>query len=313
VKSPEVITVGESLVEIMRKGTNLSFLQPGVFLGPYPSGAPAIFISTVATLGQSAARTGFISVIGRDDFGTVVTRRLKNDRVDISCVRLEDLFTGTAFVRYYPDGSRKFIFHPGAAALLSPGDVRPAYFKNIRILHITGSSLFISNSSFHACEKALKLAEKHNALISFDPNIRPEMAGFAENVRKVRLFLQKTGILFITEEELAALFGEKEIASAEKEIFGFGVRTIVLKKGRNGSEIICPDGNIKIRPLKVRVVDPTGAGDTYAGAFIAGFLRKLPIEACGKFASAAASLKCTRQGPMSIPSIDEVEKALKSL
>lgn len=51
-KKPEVITTGEILVEIMRKGTDASFLEPGIFLGPYPSGAPGIFISAVSRISQ---------------------------------------------------------------------------------------------------------------------------------------------------------------------------------------------------------------------------------------------------------------------
>ena len=49
--APAVISLGELLVEIMRDKVGSPLGQPGVFLGPYPSGAPAIFIVAAARLG----------------------------------------------------------------------------------------------------------------------------------------------------------------------------------------------------------------------------------------------------------------------
>ncbi|MCM8789253.1 MAG: sugar kinase, partial [Candidatus Omnitrophica bacterium] len=265
---PEVITVGEILVEIMRKGTEHSFLEPGVFLGPYPSGAPAIFISAVSRISQRKVRTGIISVAGNDDFGKMVIQRLKKDGVDTSRIRISDITTGTAFVRYLSDGSRKFIFHTGAAGLLESRDIKEDYFSSIKVLHITGSSLFISSSSFQACKKALEIAIKHRAIISFDPNIRKEMASFKENISKINDFLNRTKILFTTEEEISALFGNKSINSIVKRLFTSGIEIIAVKKGEKGSEIYYGGRKIKIPAEKIKVVDPTGAGDTYAGAFI---------------------------------------------
>ncbi|MBE3138566.1 MAG: sugar kinase, partial [Actinobacteria bacterium] len=59
-------TMGEMLVEIMRPEPNMPFNENGEFLGPFPSGAPAIFADTVAKLGHSA---GIIGGVGVDGFG----------------------------------------------------------------------------------------------------------------------------------------------------------------------------------------------------------------------------------------------------
>ena len=59
-------TMGELIVEIMRDKEDSPLDKAGVFLGPFPSGAPGIFIDTVARLGHKA---GIISGVGRDDFG----------------------------------------------------------------------------------------------------------------------------------------------------------------------------------------------------------------------------------------------------
>ncbi len=312
-KNAEIITVGEGLVEIMRRGKTISFEKPGVFMGPYPSGAPCIFISAASIIGEKKIKTGFVGVVGNDDFGKVLLERLAWDGVDISGVRISDFFTGTAFIRYFPDGSRKFIFHSGAAADLNPGDVKEAYFENLKVLHISGSALFISKTSYSACEKSLGIKTKKKVLLSFDPNIRPEMAQFSESMKKVKTFLQKTHFLFTTEEELSLL--AEESAPVQKKtihkIFDYGIKIIIIKKGSSGSEIVTKNKRFSIPALKVKVIDPTGAGDSYAGAFIAEYLKGSDIEKCGRIASITASLKCTRRGPMSIPSYEEVKDAYK--
>jgi sugar/nucleoside kinase (ribokinase family) len=77
-------TMGEILVEIMRPRPEMALDQPGEFLGPFPSGAPAIFIDTVARLGHPA---GMIGGAGADDFGACVLGRLERDGVDCCGVR----------------------------------------------------------------------------------------------------------------------------------------------------------------------------------------------------------------------------------
>ncbi|MGB9642589.1 MAG: carbohydrate kinase family protein [Candidatus Ratteibacteria bacterium] len=305
----EVITIGEILVEIMRKDTT-PFDEPGIFLGPYPSGAPAIFISAVSRISCKKVKTGIVGVLGNDDFGKLVVQRLKKDGVDTSCIRTCSTTTGVAFVRYLADGSRKFIFHPGAAGLIEPSDIKKSYFSKTKFFHITGSSLFISGSSFQACEKALEIAVDNKARVSFDPNIRKEMASFTSSIKKINLFLKHTKILFTTEEEMHILFEGKKISSIVKKLINDGIEIVVMKKGENGSEIYTDSSMIKIPALKVKLVDPTGAGDTYAGAFIACFCQGKNIEECGKIASITASLKCTHQGPMSIPEYQEIHKYL---
>ncbi|MCD6232542.1 sugar kinase, partial [Candidatus Aerophobetes bacterium] len=65
----EVASIGELLVEVMRKKVDEPLGVPGTFVGPFPSGAPAIFIDTVARLG---VRSGFIGTVGEDDFGKLI-------------------------------------------------------------------------------------------------------------------------------------------------------------------------------------------------------------------------------------------------
>lgn len=95
----KVFTIGEILVEIMASKIGQPFDQPGIWNGPYPSGAPAIFIDQVTRLGVPC---GIISCVGNDGFGDINIHRLAADGVDIRGISVLPLeATGSAFVTYH--------------------------------------------------------------------------------------------------------------------------------------------------------------------------------------------------------------------
>ena len=77
----QVVTIGEILVEIMATRIGQTFREPGLFAGPYPSGAPAIFADQAA---RGGASTALISCVGPDDFGTLNLERLAASGVETS-------------------------------------------------------------------------------------------------------------------------------------------------------------------------------------------------------------------------------------
>jgi len=102
------MTMGEILVEIMATEPGQSLRTPGRLVGPFPSGAPAIFIDQVARLGHAA---GIIGCVGDDDFGWLNIERLRQDGVDTSAITvLKEVVTGSAFVTYDQTGERHFIW-----------------------------------------------------------------------------------------------------------------------------------------------------------------------------------------------------------
>src|SRR5688572_6654042 len=100
----KVVTIGEIVVEIMAMTRWNGFREPMELVGPFPSGAPAIFIDQLAKQGHTCA---MISCVGDDDFGWLNINRLAQDGVDVSAIRVhDDAVTGSAFVRYRQDGER---------------------------------------------------------------------------------------------------------------------------------------------------------------------------------------------------------------
>ena len=136
----EIWTMGEMIVEIMREKENEPLDKAGVFRGPYPSGAPAIFIDTVARLGHKG---GIIGGVGKDDFGKCLLDRLKSDGVDVShVIENPKKATGCAIVTYFDDGSRKFIFHMGNTPAVEAKAPQKDVLDGVRYFHVMGCSLF---------------------------------------------------------------------------------------------------------------------------------------------------------------------------
>jgi len=316
--SPDIIGIGELLVEIMRTEIDIPHEKIGeTYKGPFPSGAPANFIDSAARMGKAFnISTGFIGVIGNDEFGDVIVNKLKRDGVDVSQIRIaKGKTTGIAFNQYNSDGSRKFIFAAGAAGETNPGDVKEDYFKNVKSLHIMGSGLSISENSREACYKAIKIAKEQNSdvIISFDPNLRPEMLDLNIIIKICKPVLESTTILFPSGEEaemLAGVTGEKE---ACKKLLHKGPKIIVLKQGKEGCTIFTKDNidGIIVPGFNANEIDPTGAGDSFGGAFIVGYLAGWDLKKAATFANAVGALKVESLGPMPETTYEQVISLLE--
>lgn len=311
---PDIISLGELLVEIMRPELDTPHGTIGaIYRGPFPSGAPVIFIDSAARMGRPFGfTTGYIGVIGDDEFGKSIIEKLKRDNVDISQIRISnDKHTGIAFNQYNSDGSRKFIFAAGAASETSLENINREYFNDIKNLHIMGSALSISLSSRDACYKAIKLAKVKNpdVVISFDPNLRPEMLRIEKILEICKPVLEVTDILLPSGEEAEMLAGIPNSTKACQKLLEKGIKIIVLKQGNKGCTVYTPDRKegLKCEGFKVKEIDPTGAGDSFGGAFVIGYLAGWNMERIAKFANAVGALKVSSFfGPMPDTSYDEV-------
>ncbi|MFW9987805.1 MAG: sugar kinase [Candidatus Odinarchaeota archaeon] len=316
---PDIISLGELLVDIIRKKKNIPHRKIGaIYRGPFPSGAPANYVNSAARMGSTfSLKAGFIGVIGDDEFGKCIIEKLQKDNVDISQIRvIKGLTTGIAFNQYNSDGSRKFIFAKGAAGKISPKDINADFIKNAKNLHITGSALYISKTSCEACYKAVNLAKSINPdiIISFDPNLRLEMLSLEEILKISKPILETTTILLPSGKEAELLAGINDSKVACRKLLTMGPKIIILKQGKAGCIIFTKDNQegLKVESFKVIEKDPTGAGDAFGGAFIVGFLAGWDLEKAALFANAVGALKVESIGPMPDTSYEDVINFMKN-
>lgn len=293
----EIITLGEILVEIMSRDINQSFSETGTLIGPFPSGAPAIFINQASKVGS---RTAIFSVIGNDDFGKINYQKLKDDGVDTSYIEVtEKLPTGVAFVTYQEDGNRDFIFHiqNSAAGLLSEGHIVPEAFNNCNYFHIMGSALFNDNLR-KAAKKAIGICKERGIKISFDPNIRKELLEDSAMKNSLDEMYEACDIFLPSEEELGLFVDIEDEKEAVESILNKGKEYVVIKKGNKGSSAYSKNETYHYKPIDVEEVDPTGAGDCFGGTFISCLNQGFEFKEAVSYANIAGALAVTKKGPM---------------
>jgi sugar/nucleoside kinase (ribokinase family) len=306
---PEIITIGEALVEIMRPAVGQPLDRLGEFLGPYPSGAPAIFAVAAARLGLD---TGFIGAVGADAFGRLMQKCFQNAKVDATQLQTPSGYaTGAAFVAYAEDGSREFVFHirHAASGQLAVDQIHPDYFKNVKWLHISGSTLFVNESSREACQRALELTIENGGKVSIDPNLRLELMPLEEAHATLSPFLAAADLLLPTANEAQILTGEKDLKRAAAALAEKDYGIVVLKRGPEGCSIFQGETQLNIPGFAVDEIDPTGAGDCFSAGFIAGLEAGWSLDQVGHFANAAGALAVTKMGPMAgAPTRTQVER-----
>lgn len=293
----KIVVIGEILVEIMADEVGTGFLEPIALTGPYPSGAPAIFADQAARLGQPCA---VISAVGDDDFGRLNIERLRQDGVDVAAIRVDaDRPTGSAFVRYRPDGSRDFVYnirHSACGQIEMTAEARAA-LDSADHLHVMGSSL--SSAQFVEFNvEAAEIVKARGGTVSFDPNLRKEILDAPGMREAMSRILGLTDLYLPSGSELTLLTGADDDAEAVKELIAQGVRAIVHKQGADGARYHDADRTIFAPSFSVEEVDPTGAGDCFGGAFTAFWLRGMEPEKALTLAAAAGALAVTRRGPM---------------
>ncbi len=295
------ICIGEILAEIVATTIGDGFAEPSPLIGPYPSGAPAIFIDQCGRMGGAAAMIG---AVGDDDFGRMNLDRLKRDGVDVSAIIIDPaLPTGTAFVRYRPNGERNFVFNmwTSAAGRLNWTDTVDAMVNSAGHLHVMGT-LLSNGTIWPLIERAANVVKERGGSISLDPNMRKELRSDAETDARAAAMVAMADLLLPSGEELfiaAQLPPSLGEARALEHLLDHGISEIIVKRGASGSSCYQADGTITHAPaFAVEEIDPTGAGDCFGGAYVTARRLGLPVTQALTYGNAAGARNVTMRGPM---------------
>ena len=315
---PKVFTIGEALIDFapIESGKGLKHISEFKKL---PGGAPANVAACVAKLGGESA---FIGMLGKDGFGDFLVETLHKENVDTSYIkRTTKANTGLAFVALSNDGEREFSFYrnPSADMLLSENDIEKYWFNEGDILHFCSVDL-IESPVKYAHKKAIEYVKENSGIISFDPNVRKNLWDDLDECKKIiNDFIPYANILKISDEELEFITGIKDIKEAIDSLFIGDVEVILYTKGKEGVDLYTKSNCISVEGFKVDVVDTTGAGDSFIGAFLYNLVtRKFDINniesikfVC-RFSNAVAALTTTKNGAISaLPNLSEVSRIMK--
>jgi len=306
----EVISIGEPMVEFC--ATETGKLKDVQLFKRGWGGDTSNFIITVARQGRKG---GYICRIGDDEFGESFLELWKSEGIDTSRVIIEKGgFTAVYFISLMPGGGHDFVYYrkDSAASHLSPSDIDEDYIRSAKVLHSSGISLAISRSCREAVMKAARIAKQADVMFSFDLNVRTKLWPLDLARKAIEEALKLSDIIFASAEDMRLLYGIEDPKEAIKVLMKFNPGIAVIKLGAKGCLVASEKDVLHLEGFQVNVVDTTGAGDAFDGAFIVGLLEGWDLNRTAIYANAVGALTTTGLGAVEpIPKRKEVEEFLK--
>ena len=286
--APELITLGETMASLVPVTAGpLRYAQQ---LYTKIAGAESNLAIGMAKLGHHSA---WVSRLGKDEIGQLVLNNIRAEGVDMSGVvfdpdhrtgiMIKEMSAGETSVHYYRENS--------AASHLSPDDLNEEFFRGAKIVHLTGITPVLSDSCRAAVIRAMDIAEKVGAKISFDPNIRRKLWKGQDLAPFIRELTERADIVLVGLDEAEALFG----TAAPEEIFDILIdngkaTAVAIKNGAEGAWVGNAEHRRHIAPIDCICVEPIGAGDAFNSGFLSGVLTGVDIETCGRMGNIAGGL-----------------------
>lgn len=317
-KEVDIVALGELLIDFTEAGYGASGMK---LFEQNPGGAPANLLTVVSHMGF---KTSFIGKVGNDMHGLFLKRTLEQEGIGTDSLIVDDsVFTTLAFVEIDKNGERNFSFarKPGADTQLKAEELNQELLKNCKIFHF-GSLSLTDEPAKEATQEAVRIAGDAGAVISYDPNYRASLwPDPAAAVAAMKSMIPMVDVMKVSDEESLLLTGESDYESAADVLLSMGPQLVAITLGADGVLIATKEDKKVVSGYQVDTVDTTGAGDSFWGGFLSGFLtlnKNLDelswdeICACAQQGNAVAALCVQKRGGIpAIPAKEEVEKLLK--
>lgn len=284
VQPPEVVVVGEALIDIVESASGTT---------EHPGGSPA---NVAYGLGRLGVRTVLLTALGQDARGTALREHLR--RADVAVLPGSGVLerTATATVNLLADGSASYLFDIGWKLDGAPPLGAP------RLIHTGSIATFLEPGA--GAVKALLRRHRADSLVTYDPNIRPALRGTREQARAA--FEDVAGLAHLvklSDEDASWLYPGLDLARATGRILRLGPGLVVVTRGAEGSLLATGDESVVVPSVKTTVVDTIGAGDSYMAALVAMLVAagsvptdRRALEELGRTASMAAAITVGRAG-----------------
>lgn len=283
-----IVCCGEALVDLVPD--------------PVPGGGPFNVAIAAARLGVPTAFAGPVST---DEYGERIMAHLLANGVDVTlCPRL-DAPTARAIVEHTPHLVFRFEGEGTADTRLERVELAPLG-DGPHVLHGGTLGLFRGTTA----EAVATAAERHDGLVSLDPNIRPQIIDdrprwdhFHER------WLTNTAVYKASDEDLAWIWPGREASSLAEQLLADGVGVVIVTRGSEGLTVHHADGQEQVPAVPVDVIDTVGAGDTIVATVLASLVEAGVVDRAGlgalggrwwstvgRRAVTAAAITCGRPG-----------------
>lgn len=302
----EIVVLGEPMIEFNQIGHG----NKKCFLQGY-GGDTSNFAVAAARQG---ARVAYVSALGDDEYGRLFRKLWDSEGVNHAFVKTNvDAYTGVYFVTHDSSGHHFCFYRNGSAASkLTSDDLPVEIIRSARVLHLSGITLAISNNSCDTAYDAMEHARSAGTLVSFDTNLRPKLWSIGRARAIINDFIAKSDVCLPSYDDIVAITGIKEPHALVDHCLRLGAKTVALKLGADGALVADARQRHRIAPRPSKLVDATGAGDTFGGAFVARLVAGDDLLAAGSYAAVAAGLSTEGFGAIApIPCADQVRNELR--
>ncbi len=208
------------------------------------------------------------SKVGNDAFGRFLKAELDGLGLDSSGIAEDDRHrTKLAFVSIDRSRDRTFEFHNlnGAERYLRPEDIDSSRLKTARLFHFGGVAL-LGDVTAATTLQLLPQCRQNGCLVSFDPNIRLDLAGNPGKLRR-RLIeaLKFVNLLKVSRTEYEMIFGSQPV----RELLAGSLQLLIITDGENGARLISRQTEATVPSATAQTTDTTGAGDAFTAAVLA--------------------------------------------
>ena len=286
--TPEIIGLGEVVVDWVaeiphfpKPDEKIDAISENYFSG----GVTANYLVAISRLG---VKTGFIGAVGDDSYGEFLIEDFKKEKVDTSHIlKKKGHKTPINFI-FIAKGEKTIIQSPHMQTTrLDINDLDESYITNSKLLHTTMIHHEIT-------EKTIDFAKKKGIKISIDLESQIAQRGW-KNLKNTIL---KADILIPNKQGAKSITNSKTPQQAADILIKKGVPLVIITMGGQGALITTKDFQKIVPTYNIKnIIDTTGAGDTFNGAFsVAYCIKKWSLEKSCKYANAAATLKIQKLG-----------------
>jgi len=249
-----------------------------------------------AVLGE---RAGFIDTFGNDEMAAHRLRAFERAGVDLSHRVERDAPENHIAIVYVKEdtGDRVFSFLPELlSSPVQPEELDRDYLTSARYLHLDGlhhDAALQAARWMHEAGKTVVLDASATDRPVSDP---------------MRELVAETDVLICGSGFGPMLSGHQDLSRAGRAILEMGPRIVVQTEGADGSYTLTKDEEFHTPAFSVDVIDTTGAGDVFHGAYLVGLVRGWDLSRIATFASAVSAIHCRVLGNQrGIPTMEEVE------
>lgn len=265
--------------------------------------------TALCAAGNLGMRASFCGVIGDDIFGRMIIDDFKYNNVDTSHLIVEKGKRSNfcVCITERADKNKTIISRPGECREVEIQDIDEEYISSARMLHVG----FVNEG----IRKAADIIHAADGKVSVDAAYyKPYVY---ENYDIYDIFIGSEYYFNGLLEELG-IDTSKPLSDEEKfEVMRYvqskGPEIVIFTFGADGCKGIYGDNTFSLPAMNVPVVDTTGAGDVFHGAFDAAYLNGMDVVSAAKYATGVSSIKCTQMGGRAgIPDSETLEKFLRT-